>query len=456
MRRAVPLRSLLASAALSLATLPAQDAFAQEEGGPLRFLKPWLERQLYGEQAEPQAVPAAAPQASGENPSAAPEGDALRGEIDPQNSGATASAPEEDGVPEGNALLPAAPESVEPVLPGAAAGQTPTDPAAAENSLSAPASSAATSPPATSAATSPATDPQPAAEPPPPPDPLRLAVLGGRSVAATMKAVGPIADDLGRDLARPVELVAMSSYAAMIDAQIERRVDGSFFSAAAYADAEARCSCLEPLVAPQASDATHSFNALIIARRGGGIASPADLEGKVVAIGAKDSIGARRMQLAGLVSEGIDPATFGAIIEAASAEVAVRLVLAGGADAAFAWSSLSGAAASGYSRGTLADLVASGDLAMDRISIVWRSPPIAHGPFAVLSNMAAADKGRIEAYLLALEARNPAAYDMLNPFQGGGYAAVEPRDYDGVGALIAENVDALRLPAPPATSPAIE
>ena len=444
MRRAFPLRSLLASAALSLATLPAPDAFAQEEGGPLRFLKPWLERQLYGEQGLSAEPP---PQASGDDPSAAPTRDALRGEIDPQNSAAAAAA-EEDVAPEANAVLPAAPENVELPAPADVAV-----PAAAE---SAPApSSAETSSPVRSAATPPATDPQPAAEPPPP-DPLRLAVLGGRSVAATMKAVGPIADDLGRDLVRPVELVAMSSYAAMIDAQIERRVDGSFFSAAAYADAEARCNCLEPLVAPRASDATRSFHALIIARRGGGIAAPADLAGKVVAIGAKDSIGARRMQLAGLMSENIDPATFGAIIETASAEEGVLLVLAGGADAAFAWSSLSGAAARGYSRGTLADLVASGELAMDRISIVWRSPPIAHGPFAVLSNMAAADKGRIEAYLLALEARNPAAYDMLNPFQGGGYAAVDSREYDGIAALIGENVDALRLPAPPALPSTVE
>ena len=86
---------------------------------------------------------------------------------------------------------------------------------------------------------------------------------------------------------------------------------------------------------------------------------------------------------------------------------------------------------------------------MDEIAIVWRSPPIAHGPFAVLSNLPEADKEKTASYLSALYARNPVAYDVLNPFHAGGYAAVDPRDYSGLSALTAMNVDAIRLPGAP-------
>ncbi len=283
------------------------------------------------------------------------------------------------------------------------------------------------------------------------PEPLRFALLAGRSVSATMAAVGPVADDLGKMLGRPVEFLPLTSYAAMIDAQTDRRIDGGFYSAAAYALANSACGCLDPLVAPKAADGTLAFHALIVARAGSGIATLAGLQGKTVAVGASDSIGSRRVQLAGLLSEGFDPAaTFGAVLEVGSAEDAVKLVADGAADAAFAWSSLAGDAAQGYSSGTLANLVAAGVVAMDRLVIVWRSPAIGHGPFAVLGTLNDDEKAAIKAYLLDLETTNPAAYDMLNPFYGGGYAEVGPQDYGGFETLMAENVDAVDLPLAPA------
>jgi phosphonate transport system substrate-binding protein len=272
-----------------------------------------------------------------------------------------------------------------------------------------------------------------------------------------MNALGPVAVYLQEQLTRPVEFLPMASYDVMIDAQAQRRIDGGFYSAAAFALSDARCRCLEPLVAPRASDGTLAYHAVIVTRAASGISSVADLEGRTVAGGADDSIGARRMQLAGLMAEGVDPASFfGDVRDVGSAEEAVRLVAAGGADAAFAWTSLTGAAERGYSRGTLADLVAAGKIAMDALAIIWRSPAITHGPFAVARSMPDEEKAAVEAYLLALANSNPAAYDLLNPFYGGGYAAVDPQDYSGVKVLAAQDVDALRLPqaAPSASPPA--
>jgi phosphonate transport system substrate-binding protein len=268
-----------------------------------------------------------------------------------------------------------------------------------------------------------------------------------------MAATEPLADGLRERLLRPVEILPMSSYGAMIDAQVTRRIDGGFYSAAAFATAEAACGCLEPLVAPAASDGTIAYHSIVVARPDSAIASPADLEGKVVAMGPVDSLGSRRMPLAGLMAEGVDPSRFGAVREVASAEEAVRLVLTGAADAAFAWSSLAGAADEGYSRGTIANLVARGEASIADLAVVWRSPPVTHGPFAVLKAMPEPDKRAIEAYLLALEEAAPAVYDVLAPYYGGGFVAVEPADYEGVAALAAQQIDDVRLPVSPAASP---
>lgn len=434
-------------------------AIAQEEddGNPLRFLKPWIERQLFGRETSDEGAEDAVPAVPAEG---AATGEAAPGQAASPEAAAVEPAP--DGVlPTMPAPAPdaATPTAVAPNEVGAApTTSAPADDAALRGSA-APDGATAIETPLDAlqsgpfeAATDPATLSAPAAAPAPP-EPLRFAVLAGRSAFATLAAVGPIAEELQAILGRPVEILPLTSYGAMIDAQVQRRIDGGFYSAAAYAVADARCACLEPLVAPKASDGTLAYHAVIVARTGSGIASPSDLSGKTVALGAADSLGARRMQLAGLLSEGIDPAlTFGAVLEVESPETAVSLVASGGADAGFAWSSLAGGAESGYSRGTLTNLVASGQVSMDGLSIVWRSPAIGHGPFAAMRTLSEEDKGKIEAYLLGLSATRPAAYDMLDPFYGAGYAVVDAQDYSGLETLLAQNIEDLRLPGGPATT----
>jgi phosphonate transport system substrate-binding protein len=430
---------------------------ATEQPSPLRFLKPWLERRLgLTKPKEPSAPPvqALAPASPAESLPDAQPGDALP----------TAPADQAHQVPPAEEP-PATPPAADAPLEPAHTTAFPSDvtpaiaPSAAEPST-APVDPHAPRPSGGQGAPSPQAKPREYLEDrltrfggpldakraaARRPQPLRLGVLAGRRVGAQMAALSPVTFALSQRLRRPVELLPMSSHGAMIDAQLQRRIDGGFYTAASYAIAEAQCRCLEPVVAPVAADGTVAYRAIIVARKDSGIGSAADLAGKTVATGAEDSLAARRMQLAGLLAEGIDPARFRAVITTESPEEAVRVVLSGVADAAFAWSSLSGDAALGYSRGTLADLVASGELDMGDIAIVWRSPPITHGPLALVASLPPGDKQRIEKYMLGLEEAEPAAYDALNPFYPGGYAAVTPEDFGGLAALAAENVDAVTL-----------
>lgn len=402
---------------LMLAIAP--DASAQAGDELLRALKPWIKRQLLGESpAETETV----------------------GSTDVEQ-GRTAMSPmnpvDEAGDQATDSETAAAPDA-EPDTQDAAApaeAVVTSDPDVAE--LEALVNEALREPDADAAAP---------VEPALPP-PLRFALLAGRSTAITMATVAPLADEISAMVGRPVEFVAMGSLGAMIDAQVERRIDGGFYTASAYALAESRCNCLEPVVAPRASDGTTAYYAIIVTRPGSDIESASDLTGKTVALGAADSLGARRMQLAGMLEQGIDPATtLGGVYEVASAIEAVRMVRDGAADAAFAWSSLNGDAASGYSRGTLSQMVTEGELTMADVVIVWRSTPLTHGPFAVLKTLEDDAKDKIGGFFLALEAAQPEAYDLLNPFYAGGYAPVDAADFSGLEVLVAENVDALRLP----------
>ena len=150
-----------------------------------------------------------------------------------------------------------------------------------------------------------------------------------------------------------------------------------------------------------------------------------------------------------MLEEGIDPGRFGVgARDANRPRTAVRLVAAGAADAAFAWSSLAGDVATRlFARHAARPRRARRDRD-GRLAIVWRSPAIAHGPFAVAKSLPDEEKDRIEEYLLALERSLPSAYDMLNPFYGGGYVAVEPRTMRGSSLLVTSKADR-RCPAAP-------
>ena len=299
-------------------------AIAQDQSSPLRFLKPWLEEQLGVQPGEAPAGQPATAQPSAAEPDAPEAGAAANDSTDPGNTATRESTPEAAVEPldpasaerptaaDGNPAAPSAEEAQGPPPPGDV------DVRSAEEASGAPAPELPEAPGVGRPGEPPAAVQGP--------QPLRLGVLAGRDVMATMAAIQPVPETLTRTLGREVEILPLSSYAAMIDAQAQRRIDGGFYSASSYALSEANCGCLEPIVAPAAADGSVAYYAIVVAAPRSGIATLADLQGKTVAVGADDSIGARRMQLAGIVADGGDPSRFAAGIEVESAVQAVRLV----------------------------------------------------------------------------------------------------------------------------------
>jgi phosphonate transport system substrate-binding protein len=421
------------SAASFLVLAQTTGAAAQEQPNPFLFLKPWLEKR-FG--APNEIRPAEQPQVER---SAAPQGPALSPDAGTTAAAPAAAAPDPgpaDEPPSGRVRTQIEPETargreaegtapdgigaaaIDRADPGFTGAPLPIDPA----DIGAPGE--------------PAAAPREEA-----PQPLRLAVLAGRDPSALLRTLAPVREGLAAELGRPVELLPVATWGAMIDAQVQRRIDGGFYSAAAYAVAEEECRCLDPLVAPASADGSAAFRAVIVARRASGIASPADLAGRIVATGVPDSIGARRMQLAGLMAEGYDPADF-RLRSAGSAEAAVRLVLDGSADAAFAWGSFDDAP--GRARGTLPAMAARGEVRLDDLAVIWRSAPVGHGPLAVSRSLPEEEKSALEDYFLDLAGMEPAAYDRLNPLYEGGYVPVEQEDYAGVAVLATQDVEAVR------------
>jgi phosphonate transport system substrate-binding protein len=287
---------------------------------------------------------------------------------------------------------------------------------------------------------------------------LRVGFLAVDGAAYDLRKLEPFRAYLQATIGFPVELVPAVSYAALIDAQATDRVQYAIHSATSFVTAAAQCRCVEPLALPTAFNGARGFHSVILARADSGVASPRDAAGKTLAVSSGDSVAGRLVPLKYLAREGIDPSThFGSLVEASDPAAAIAALVAGNADLAVGWSSLTGDPAAGYDFGVLTSLVQARLLSMDSVRIVWQSPLIPFGPHAVRNDVPEAFRTVLLSALTTIASAAPVAIDAVDrsPIGGGGFVPVSASDYAVVADLIggeAAGSSGLR-PAAPALPP---
>jgi phosphonate transport system substrate-binding protein len=266
---------------------------------------------------------------------------------------------------------------------------------------------------------------------------LRVGVVTGANALYRQAQLEPFRLYLEARTALPVEIIALPTYAALIEAQSASRIHYGIYSATAFSTAAAACRCVEPVAIPTAPGGETGFHAILVARSDGPIETLAAAKATRLALAGPDSVAGRLMPMKAFAEEGIAAPDFAEILDTADAEMAVTALLAGEADVAAAWSSLSGDVASGYSFGTLTALVAEGGLAMDQIRIIWQSPLIPFGPHAVRTDLPAELKALLADSLTAMAAEDPVALDAIDRSGGKGFVAADAALFRPTDTLIA-------------------
>jgi phosphonate transport system substrate-binding protein len=266
---------------------------------------------------------------------------------------------------------------------------------------------------------------------------LRIGFLAGDNAPYRSAQLEPFRTYLQEKLSLPVELVPGRSFAALIDAETGARIQYAILSAASFATANALCRCVEPLVMPTAADGAEGYYAVLVSRSDGPIRSLADAKGARLALAGEDSVAGRLVPMKGFAREGIDPAKyFAAVIDEPDPRAAIAALLAGEADLAVGWSSLTGDFASGYNAGVFHDMVDSSELSMDEIRVIWQSPLIPFGPHAIRSDLPAELKTLLAEALLAMASESPEALDAVDRSGGGGFVAADAKAYAGIAELV--------------------
>jgi len=276
---------------------------------------------------------------------------------------------------------------------------------------------------------------------------LRVGVLTGPESAYRLATLEPFRVYLQDHAGVPVELVPVGTYAALIDAQINNRVQYAVYSATSYATAAVQCQCVEAIAAPVAADGALGFHSILVARAGGGIASLADARGKSIALAGEDSVAGRLVPEQAFAAEGIAPEDyFARVATVADPAAAIAALLSGNVDVAVGWSSLTGPVATGYDFGVLTRMVAEGQLDMNQVRIIWQSRLIPFGPHVVRTDIPHELRSLLARALVAMAAEDPEALDSIDRlgFGGGGFVTPEPTLYAGVMDLVKKQDTASR------------
>lgn len=263
---------------------------------------------------------------------------------------------------------------------------------------------------------------------------LRVGVLAGENQAYTVARIEPFRLYLEARLGVEVEIVPGFDYPALIAAQTSAGVHVTFLSATAYATARAACACVEPLLIPVTPEGDTGYRAIMVAPAGGAVRGIDDLAGRRLAVSAADSVAGRLLPLRSFADAGMGADRFELVLRD-TPEAAMAALAAGEADAALAWSSMTGTAATGYRSGVLAQLVATGTLAMADIAVVWQSPEIPNPPVVVQSALPEDFKTALRNAMVELRAADPVALDAVDRAYGGGYRPAAAADFAPLVAL---------------------
>ena len=240
---------------------------------------------------------------------------------------------------------------------------------------------------------------------------LRLAANPNLSAIELLKNFGPLANELEKELGRPVRLVAGRDYDDTLrllrNGQVDIAGTGAFGYVTAHDEFGAR------LVVRYVEDDGDSYHSIIFTRQDSGLRTVADLRGKRFAFTDVKSTSGYLMPLLELHRNGITLADLGKVEHVKKQPNAAIAVYNRQADA-----------------GAMADnqLNEKYGVKLGELRIIWRSPPIPHGVWIARADMDDAELQRIAQAILRIS-RSEEGRNALATASVRGFAPVSDADF---------------------------
>lgn len=250
----------------------------------------------------------------------------------------------------------------------------------------------------------------------PDPETLKVALLPDENASTVIKNNKPLEIYLEKELGKKIELVVTTDYSSMIEAMRHGRIDMAYFGPLSYVLAKQK-SDIEPFAAMKQKGST-TYQSVLIANTGTGIAKISDIVNKNVAYGDKASTSSHLIPKSILAENGL------------KAGENYREHFAGAHDAVAMAVQNGHAQAGGLSKPIFESLVQRGLVDPNKVKVLAESKPYPQYPWTMRSNLKPELKEKIRAAFLNL--KDP---EVLKPFKADGFGPISDKDYDVVRSL---------------------
>jgi phosphonate transport system substrate-binding protein len=242
------------------------------------------------------------------------------------------------------------------------------------------------------------------------PQVLRVALLPDENASKVIQDNDGLKVYLEKRLAKKIELYVLTSYAAMIEATRNGRIDLAFFGPLSYCMAKDKAA-IEPIAA-KIKDGSTTYKSVIIAGMNSGVEKPEDIRGKRMAYGDQASTSSHLIPKGVLAQSGVKPGDYQESFLGKHDAVALN-VMRGNVDAG------------GLSQVIFIGLVEKGTIDKTKVKVIAESAPIPEYPWVMQTDLSPALREEIRKAFLEL--KDPA---ILKALKADGFASIRDSDYD--------------------------
>ncbi|MEJ8310148.1 phosphonate ABC transporter substrate-binding protein [Agrobacterium larrymoorei] len=265
---------------------------------------------------------------------------------------------------------------------------------------------------------------------------LRIGLDGGENSNDQLRNAQCIADGLKAATGvEQVQLFPSPDYNGVIQGLLGGTIDIASMGASSYAKIAIQDpKAVDPILTYTGADGSSGYYTIMVARKDSGIKSLADAKGKKLGFADPDSTSGYLIPNVALPKETGKPVKeyFSETGFGGGHENLVLAVLDKKFDVGTTFGSGVGKWEEGYSSGNLHQMVAKGNLDMDDLVEVWKSPLIPNGPLMVANKVGEPMKQKIENFFLELPKKDLACFQGFTQGKNKEYIKVDASFYQTI------------------------
>jgi phosphonate transport system substrate-binding protein len=265
---------------------------------------------------------------------------------------------------------------------------------------------------------------------------LRIGLDGSENEADQIRNTQCVADGLKAFAGvSEVQIFPSPDYNGVIQGLLGGTIDIASMGASSYAAIALQDpNAVDPILTYTGSDGSSGYYSIMVATKASGIKTLADAKGKKLGFADPDSTSGYLVPSVSL------PKDIGATVKEYFAETGfggghenlVLAVLDGKFDVGTTFGSGVGEWSEGYTGGNLYQMVNKGNLDMDDLVEVWKSPLIPNGPLMVSNKLSPELKAKVETYFKELPKKDLACFQAYTQGANTDYIEVDQSFYQTI------------------------